>query len=160
FWAIGLGVIRAIFKRLDIVAYQSGWTGETSVMKMPMLATFLMFAWIASVGAWTFWCRLMTAVDGRRRVRRTGLLVFRVFWRHPLRSWGIFTGVTLATPLGSAAILIAWRQAEPRTGSGVVAWLLLWLAGLIVQSFVWVWLLRAARLLYASEGLADVRGRP
>jgi hypothetical protein len=29
-----------------------------------------------------------------------------------------------------------------------------------VQAFVWHWLLRAGRLLYAADGLADVRATP
>jgi hypothetical protein len=98
--------------------------------------------------------------DGRARVRRTGLLVFLVFARHPLRSWGLYTGLTLLTTLGSGAALVAWRSAEPRTAGGVVRWALVWLFTLLVQSFVWVWLVRAGRLLYASERLADVRSRP
>jgi hypothetical protein len=159
-WAIGIGLIRFIFKRLDVMAYQSGWSGATSVLRLPLLSTFLMLVWIASAGAWAFWCRLITAADGRQRVRRTAVLVFRVFWRHPLRSWGIFTALTLASTLVSGAVLVAWRDAEPRSVGGVVGWLSLWLATLAAQSFVWLWLVRAGRLLYASESLADIRSKP
>lgn len=159
FIAIGIVIIRLIFKKLDVIAYRSGWTGETSVLRLTLLSTLLTLVWMASVGAWTFWCRLITAADGRRRVRRTGLLVFRVFRRHPWRSWGIFTALTLVTTLASGAILIAWRLAEPR-GSALAGYVLLWLASLLAQAFVWLWLVRAGRLLYASDDLADIRARP
>jgi hypothetical protein len=159
-WAIGIGLIRFIFKKLDVMAYHSGWSGHSTVLRLPLLSTFLTLLWIASCGAWAFWCRLITAADGRRRVRRTGLLVLRVFRRHPLRSWGIFTALTLASTLLSGAVLIAWREAEPRTSGRLAGWLLLWLGTLAVQSFVWLWLVRAARLLYASDSLADIRSMP
>lgn len=159
-WAIGIGLIRFIFKKLDIMAYQSGWSGQSSVLRLPLLSTFLTLLWIASCGAWAFWCRLITAADGRRRARRTGILVLRVFRRHPLRSWGIFTALTLASTLLSGAVLIAWREAEPRTAGRLAGWLLLWLGTLAVQSFVWLWMVRAGRLLYASDSLADLRRTP
>jgi hypothetical protein len=90
-------------------------------------------------------------------VRRTGLLAFRVFWRHPLRSWGVFTALTLLATLVSGAALVAWRQAEPRTPARALGWVLLWLVTLFVQAFVWAWLVRAGRRLYASDALADLR---
>jgi hypothetical protein len=159
-WGIGLGLVRFVLHRLEITAYRSGWSGETALVKLTLLGVLLALVWMASVGAWTFWCRLITVADGRRRVRRTGLLVGRVFWRHPLRSWGVFTALTLATTLASGAVLVAWRRAEPSSGGGVLGWALSWLGMLFLQSFAWLWLLRAGRLLYASAGLADVRSRP
>lgn len=159
-WAVGIALLRLVFKRLDVMAYQSGWAGRTVLLRLPVLSTLLALLWMASVGAWTFWCRLLTVADRRVRVRRTGLLVLRVFWRHPLRSWGVFTAATLLATLVSGAVLVAWRQAEPRTGGGVLGWALLWLVTLLVQASVWLWLLRAGRLLYASDGLADLRGKP
>jgi hypothetical protein len=159
-WGIGIALIRLVFKRLDVMAYQSGWTGKTLVLRLPLVSTLATMLWLASVGAWTFWCRILTAADGRVRVRRTGLLVFRVLWRYPLRSWGVFVVLTTLATLVSGAVLVAWRSAEPRTTGGVLGWVLLWLVTLLAQAFVWLWLLRAGRLLYASDALADVRARP
>jgi hypothetical protein len=157
---VGIGLLSFGLKKLEVMAYRSAWSGQMAVLRLPLLFTLLVLVWLASVGAWTFWCRLLTVADGRVRVRRTGLLVFLIFVRHPLRSWGLFTGLTLLTTLGSGAALLAWRRAEPRTAGGVLGWALLWLFTLFVQSLGWVWLVRAGRLLYASEGLADVRSRP
>lgn len=160
FAGIGVTLLRRLFKRLDIAGYHAGWTGLTTALRLPLLLVFLSLLWIAVAGAWVFWCRLIIAADGRRRVLRTGLLVLRVFWRHPLRSWGFFAALTSLTTVASGAALFAWRRAEPKTVSGAIGWFLFWLFVMLVQAFVWLWLVRAGRLLYASEGLADLRSRP
>lgn len=156
----GIALIRLPFKRLDVTGYRSGWTGQTRMVTLPFLSMSAMALWLSTTGAWVFWCRLITAVDGRRRVRRTGLLALRVFWRHPLRSWGLFVVTTLATTLLSGALLVAWRQAEPGTGGGALGWFVGWLLTLLLQAFVWLWLVRAGRLLYATAGLADLQRQP
>jgi hypothetical protein len=158
--AFGVVLIRLPFKQLDLAGYRSGWTGKTVMLTLPVLHMFAMLLWMATSGAWVFWCRLITAADGRRRVRRTGLLALQVLWRHPLRSWGVFVTSTIATMLLSGAVLIAWRQAEPGTRGGALAWFLLWLLTLLIQSFVWLWLLCAGRALYDSGGLEDLRSKP
>lgn len=157
---IGAALLRWPFKKLDIFGYHAGWTGLTTILRLPLLSTLLTIVWVASVGAWVFWCRLITAADGRARVRRTGILALRVFARRPLRTWGIFVLLTIATTFASGAALFAWRQAEPKTGGGLLAWALLWLVTVFLQAAAWLWLLRSGRLLYASEELADVRARP
>jgi hypothetical protein len=158
--AIGAGVVRAIMKRLSTAGDRAGWTGATMLLTLPMLGMLLMLLWFSTAGAWVFWCRLITAADRRRRVRRTGLLVLRVFARSPLRSWGMFAGLTSASMLISGVVLVAWRQAEPRSGGAILLWALAWLATMALQAFVWVWLLRSGRLLYATDRYADLRGRP
>lgn len=158
--AIGVSVLRALMDRISTAGQKAGWTGATMVLTLPLLTTLLSLVWLASVGAWVFWVRLMTAADGRRRVRRTGLLAVRVLARSPLRAWGMFVALTLASMLVSGAVLVAWRQAEPRSGVAIALWTLAFLITLGAQAFVWVWLLRGGRLLYASDRYADVRGRP
>jgi hypothetical protein len=158
--AAGAALLGRLFNKLNITAYHAGWTAQTALLRLPMLAVISFLVWFATVGAWVFWCRLLTVADGRRRVRRTGVLVLRVFARHPLRSWALFVGLTASSTLASAAVLVAWRQAEPKTGAGAAGWAILWLITLLLQAFVWLWLLRAGRLLYASEGLADLRSKP
>jgi hypothetical protein len=157
---IGIALIRVPFKRLGDRGYLAGWTGETTVLQLPLLSAVLIVVWLATVGAWVFWSRLITVADGRRRVRRTGLLALRVLVRFPLRSWGIFVALTLGSTLASGAVLVAWRQAEPGSVGGAIRWMLLWLLTVLVQAFIWLWLLRAGRLLYVSERLADLRGKP
>lgn len=157
---VGAALLRKPFDRLEVIGYQDAWTGETTAFLLPLLSTILTLVWFASVGAWVLWSRLIAAADGRRRVRRTGLLALQVFLRHPLRSWGLFVALTLAANLVSGAVLVAWRQAEPVRGAGVLLWIGVWLAAMLLQSLVWLWLLRAGWLLYASAGLADLRDTP
>lgn len=159
-WGVGIGLVRVLSRRLDIMAYSSGWTGATAALRLPALSALLLLVWVASVGAWAFWCRLLTVADGRRRVRRTGLLALRVFRSYPLRSWGVYVLSTIVVTLASGAVLVAWRQAEPRTVAGALGWALVWLGSLFAQAFVWLWLLRAGRLLLAAEDLATVRSAP
>ena len=156
---IGVAIIRGVLKRISIAGNRAGWTGETTTLMLPLIGLVLYVLWLATMGAWVFWCRLITAADGRHLVRRTGILVWRVFARSPLRSWGIFVGLTLVSILFSGAVLFAWRQAEPRSTGAVLLWATAWLATLAVQAFVWVWLLRSGRLLYASARFADLHAR-
>jgi hypothetical protein len=157
---IGVAIIRAVIKRISIAGGRAGWTGETTALMLPLIGLVFYALWLATMGAWVFWCRLITAADGRHLVRRTGFLVWRVFARSPLRSWGMFVGLTLVSILFSGAVLFAWRQAEPRSTGAVFLWATAWLGTLAVQAFVWVWLLRSARLLYASTRFADLHARP
>lgn len=160
FSAVGVGIIRAVLKRISVAGGRAGWTGETVWLTLPLIGLVLSALWLATIGAWVFWCRLITAADGRHFVRRTGLLVWRVFARSPLRSWGLFVGLTLVSILISGAVLFSWRQAEPRAVGPILLWATAWVATLAVQAFVWVWLLRSARLLYASPRFDDLRARP
>jgi hypothetical protein len=159
FSAAGVGAIRAVLKRIGTAGARAGWTGETTALTIPLIGFVLIALWLGTVGAWVFWCRLITAIDGRQRVRRTGILVWRVFARSPLRSWGMFVGLTFLSILVSGAVLFAWRQAEPRSGGSILLWATAWLATLAAQAFVWVWLLRSGRLLYASPRFSDLHAR-
>lgn len=160
FSAAGVGIVRAVIKRISTAGSKAGWTAEATILTLPLIGLVLYALWLATVGAWVFWCRLIIAADGRHLVRRTGLLVWRVFARSPLRSWGVFVGLTIVSILFSGAVLFAWRQAEPRSSGAVLLWATAWLGTLAVQALVWVWLLRSARLLYASARFADLRARP
>jgi hypothetical protein len=158
FAALGVALLRLLGKRIDLWAYRAGWAGARKVV-VSLGLTLMTLLWWAWVGAWVFWCRIVTAVDARWRVRRTGLLVLLVFWRHPLRSWGQFVGLTLLSISVSGVVLLGWFQAEPRSVGGALGWFVLWLITLGAQAFVWLWLVRSGRLLYAEPGLADLRAR-
>ena len=110
------------------------------------------------IGALAFWCRLVTVADGRRRVRRTLVVVLGVWRRHPLRGPLLFLGTQLVVGLGTAAPLGLWRQHPPATVLGAVIWFAIWLCGIGLSSVVWHWLLRAGLLLYA--GREELRTMP
>lgn len=158
--ATGVALLRFVVKKIAMAGERAGWSGATIGLTLPLIQVFVALVWLSTVGAWVFWCRLITAADGRRRVRRTGLLVLGVWRRYPLRSWGLFVALTLASTLISGAVLVAWRQAEPSTGGAVAVWAVVWALTLGVQAFVWLWLLRSGRLLYESGDLTGLRGRP
>jgi hypothetical protein len=158
--AAGIALLRLPFKRLGDVADRSGWSGETTLVTLPFLSVLAGVLWVAMTGAWALWCRLITAADRRRRVRRTALLALRVLLRFPLRAGGLFVVLTVTANLASGAVLVAWRQAEPVRGAGMIFWPGVWLAMLALQSFVWVYLLRVGTLMYASDRLGDLRGAP
>lgn len=153
---LGVALLRLLGRRIDLWAYRAGWTG-TRKAAATLGLTLTTLLWLASVGAWVFWCRVITAVDARWRVRRTGLLVLRVFWRHPLRSWGQFMALTLLSLFVSGGVLFGWFRAEPGTVGGALGWFVLWLITLGLQALVWLWLVRSGRLLYAQPGLTDIR---
>ncbi|EYF02173.1 Hypothetical protein CAP_7384 [Chondromyces apiculatus DSM 436] len=155
--AVGAGLIGALFRRLDVMGYRAGWSGEARALYLPLASVGLTVLWMAAVGALVFWCRLITAADGRRRVRRTLLLALRVFVRHPLRSSGLFVSSTVISTLLPGAVLAAWRQAEPVRGGALGLLLGGWCAALCLQAVVWIWLVRSGWLLYLHEGLADLR---
>jgi hypothetical protein len=57
-------------------------------------------------------------------------------------------------------VLALWRQGPPTQLAGALCWSASWLLVLLLQAFLWHWLLRAARLFYAQSRFDDLRGRP
>ncbi len=155
---LGLGVLllRAAFAALEIHGDPAGWSGRSLMLTLPLAEGTTLVLWGSLVGAFAFWCRLVTVADGRQRLRRTALVVLAVWRRHPLRTAGFYLGVTLALAGLSAGVLFLWRQHPPR-GAGILFWSGLWLGALVLRSFVWHWLIRAGRLLYAADHLAALR---
>jgi hypothetical protein len=159
-FGVGTALINRLFDALDHHGELAGWTGYTMMIFLPALRVICVVVWLAIVGAWAFWCRVLLVADGRRTVRSTWLLVLRVWRRHPLRAPLFYVVVTLASQLGAGVVLATWRQGPPGSASGVAPWLVSWLLVLALQGYLWYWLLHAARLLYALPDLDPVRERP
>jgi hypothetical protein len=157
---LGAGVIVRIFGRIGMASERAGSSWLTTALVLPLVTALLTVLWLAVVGAWVLWCRLITVADGRRTVVRTGLLVLGVWRRRPVCALVLPVLLTLAAALLPGAIPIAWRMAAPATGGGVLAWTVAWLVALFAQAFVWYWLIRAGRLIYASPDLDALRSSP
>jgi hypothetical protein len=157
---LGMWAIATAFERLALRGDTAGWTGQTLVVVLPLCQAIATLLWMALVGAWAFWCRVLLVADERRRVRSVGLLVLRVFRRAPLRGPSFFAAVTIASFLGSATVLLVWRQLPPRSLPAAIAVMGLWLLTLVAQAWLWHWLLRAARLLYSEPQFNDLRPAP
>jgi hypothetical protein len=158
--ALGAGVLVRIAERLGTASMRAGNTLLTTAFRLPLATALLTILWFATVGAWVLWCRLVTVADGRRKVRRTGLVVLGVWRRRPVRALVLPVLLTLLGALLPGVIPIAWRMAAPATGGAVLGWAVAWLVTLFAQAFVWAWVIRAARLVYASPEFDALRSSP
>jgi len=158
--AAGLAGLGWIHERLALCGEPAGWSGRTIFLLLPAARGATSLLWLSLVGAWAFWCRVLLIADSRRTVRSVGVLVLRVWWRHPLRAPLFYVGVVLAMLLASALTLLWWRQAPPVDLGGALLLGLSWLLLLLLKAVAWHWLLRAGRLLYAGPSLDDLRRRP
>jgi len=156
---LGLLVIRWGFDHLTRHGEVAGYSGLALRVRLPALQALLGLLWVALSGAWAFWCRVVLVADGRRTVRSAWLLAMRVMWRHPLRGPLFYVLVTLLAQLGSGAVLAVWRQTPPTGVGGALLWSGTWVLALVLAAFLWHWLLRAGRLLYAQPALADLRAQ-
>ncbi|UQA61195.1 hypothetical protein [Polyangium aurulentum] len=159
-FVLGAGVLVRISSRLGMASERAGNSMLTTAVLLPLSTALLTLLWFSAVGAWVLWCRLITVADGRRTVRRTGLLALAVWRRRPVRALVLPVLLTLAAALLPGAIPIAWRLSAPASGGGVLAWAVAWLAALFAQAFVWYWMIRAGRLIYASPDLDALRSSP
>jgi hypothetical protein len=155
--SLGVWGIDKLIDRIVLHGDVAGWSGRTLVLVMPLVQAIATLLWVSLVGAWAFWCRVVLVAGDRRRVRTTALLALKVFARAPARGPLFFMLVTIGCFLGSAAVLIVWRQLPPRTIEGVAFLAVVWLVALLAQAWLWHWLLRAARLLYADARFAEIR---
>ena len=132
------GITGKIFDRLIDHGQLAGWTGETLFTVVQLRGVVLLLV-ASAIGVAAMWCRVILASGDRRFVRRMNTVVPRVGWRHP------FQGILLPMALGigslllGAWVLFSWRQ----SGAGATGlWSALWLAVLLVQSWIWHWRLR------------------
>ena len=157
---LGLGwlalgrVSEALVDRAEL----EGWTGYTRLAVLPAVKVLLGVTWLALVGAWGHWTRVLLVVRNDRRVLRAALAALRVWLHHPGRAPLFHVVVTLTAALALGAALTAWRQSPPPTTTAAwlrVAGFALLLAG---HAWVWHWLVRAARLLAYSTGGGALAG--
>jgi len=158
--AVGLKLLAIGIDCLSRHGEVAGWSGLTLKATLPVLQGGLALLWLSLVGAWAFWCRLLLVADERRTVRGAWHLAARVLWRRPLRAALFYMLVTLLAQAAGGAVLALWRQSPPATATGALLWIATWLLALVLGAFLWHWLLRAGRLLYADPRFDDLRQRP
>jgi hypothetical protein len=157
---LGLKLLDWGAERLEDHAEVAGWSGYATQALLPLLRGLLALLWLALVGAWAFWCRVLMVADGRRTARCALLLAGRLCLRRPLRGPLFYVALTLLMQTVGALVLALWRQSPPASAGGASLWALSWLLVVVLQAFLWHWLLHAARLLYADGSFDDLRGRP
>ncbi|MCA9667254.1 MAG: hypothetical protein KC503_16760 [Myxococcales bacterium] len=136
----------------------AGASGATIMLTLPLLLTLAFLLVTVVLSSLALHTRAITVADGRRRVRRTALVALRLWRRHPLR-WLVPGLVRLLLLAAGAALLFAWRQSAPR-GAALAGFAAAWLGYLVLETYLWYWLLRAARLLYAGRRAAALRDVP
>jgi hypothetical protein len=154
FGAVGAALIGKGFTRLDVAQQAAGATGEVRALLLPLLRACTIAAWLTLVGAFGFWCKVIIAVDGRRRVRRVVLEVCRVFLRAPLRGPGLYFISAFSLTVAGPVVLLG--KGLPVPGPAPV---IAWVAFCGLQALVWHTLVHAASRLYATERFADIRDR-
>ena len=157
---LGWSFFAAGFDRLDVVGRRSLWTGFTLDVVLPAAKVALSALWFAAVGAWGLHTRTLTVVDGRRTVRRTGLLALRVWMRHPWAGPALVMVVSLASVLLSGAVLFAWRQHPAASVGGAWARAVGWWVMLAALAWAWHFLVRASLLLMSRPDLEPLRESP
>lgn len=150
-WSASVG---GVFEPINDRAAVAGATLESRVFSR-LIHLALITLGVATIGAFTFWARALTALDERIRVRRTVLLTARLCWRRVLRGPGFSVGLTIAVQFATGAALAGtppWRSDD-------AAWFV-WPAILAVQMITWHWRIHAAARLGTDPGLADLRRLP
>jgi len=132
---------------------REGWVATDRALQ-PVLRAALLSGGFAAVGAFTFWCKVLTVTDKRRRVRRTVFHAIRLAWRRPIS--GVLTSAVLAW-MATLSTLPLTTLARPWVAdtTATVAWAVA-LVGLFV---IWYWRIHAAALVYGDEALKDLHGR-
>ncbi len=160
FWSIiwlaaGASVISWLFEFFTDGGTKAGWTILTMNVTIPFLKTAALLLWANLVGAFAHWCRVLTRVDNRKRVRRTVLLVFKSWRRVPFQGPFFYVIVSVFSSVTGALTLFAWRQ-SPSPGT----WYVLWGLSLFFQCFLWFCLARAACVSVELDAIRQIRREP
>lgn len=151
---LGVIVLVLLHRWLSRHGEAAGWLGITRVLTQPGLEIVAGWLWFSCVGTLSFWCRVLIVADGRRRLRRTFFHVLRLLFRAPLRG-GLFFVVVAVTVQVAGGVLLAAFVPRGHGVSGVLPWAVY----LVVQAWVWHWLLRVGRIFYAQERFDIIRRR-
>jgi len=157
--ALVVSLVGAAIDALAHVGERRGWTAATMILVLPGLRVLSVAGGLATVGAGMLAARALTVADGRRRVRRTAILALRLCWRARLRWVGPFVVATIATTVGSGAVVLAWFQSAP-AGAALLGWLGLWVLVIVVQATVWLWLVHGVAGIVDDPRVADLRSVP
>jgi hypothetical protein len=153
---LGIAILQWIFGRISLMGRLAGWDAYQLLLLVMIRAAFLVF-WLSIVGAWAFWCRCAIVADGRRIFRRTAWLIFRFWWRFPLRAPLPFVAVSVLLGLLPGFIPVVWPRFDP---AGFAFQSALWLSVMLLHSLAWCALATYALRLYARPELDSLRRMP
>lgn len=156
---LGVFALGKLFEALTLKGEVAGWSGLTLTLQLPLLQAVLCAVWIWLVGAWAHGVKVITVLDGRRRIRRTAFVALRFCWRHPLRWVLFFAVVTFVGTASGASALFGWRQSVPRLATSFALWGGLAILLSFLRSTIWYWVHHAGVRLYdGGEKTGDLRG--
>ncbi|MGF1457331.1 MAG: hypothetical protein ACFB6R_18390 [Alphaproteobacteria bacterium] len=150
---LGAGLAGLAFALAD-AADPAGLPADRTAFEIYVLAPglggacLLVLSWLT--GALALHMRAVSVVNGRRNTavalwRGLGILV-----RRPFQATLLYVLVTGVVALASAALVLAWRDMDPR-GEWLWALVGLWAFAILVQAYVWHGLTRGACLLSLSR---------
>ena len=142
----GTVLIGKIFRMIKDHGEVARWTGETMIFTLGITRFLLVLAWVALVGALSWWCKVILVADERRFVRRMAAVLPRAAWRRPMQGVLIHWFLGIASVLLAGLVLAFWRI------SGQRAALVLLMAGRLAGT--------GLRLALATAHLWDALGGP
>jgi hypothetical protein len=152
---VGARVIAMLAEQILEHGQVAGWTMRSRFM-LHVGRGLATVCWLTLVGVFAWWCRVIVAADGRRRVRRLWAVVPRLWWRRPFAALLPHLLLALFALLAGSWVLYLWRQSS----AGTIGWALSWLTVLAGVTLLWHWRLRSGRLLWSEAGLDDLRAVP
>lgn len=138
---------------LDEVSLRQGWTG-TERMGLAVGRAVAIATGIALIGTFTFWCRVLTVLDGRVRVRRTVFHTVRLWWRRPLS--GPAASLVLGALLSVLSLPLTTLSAP--WSASTIGWVA-WAAALLGLFVAWYWRVHVAVQVYVQPELAVLHRR-
>ena len=124
-----------------------GWSAKATHIDLPLWTALVALAWASAVGVYAFWSRVVIVVERRRSVLGVIPTLMDLTLSRPLAFMAFHWLLSVVSLAVASWVLVAWRQSP----SGPGAWFVLWLAVLLLQSFVWHWRLRVCRLILARR---------
>lgn len=151
---LGYVVVDATFERIHLAGERGGWTARALGLHLPALHVLCGTVWIALVGAWSLWCRLLTVHGDGRLHLATLWRVFPIWAREPLAGPFFCVAVTVGAQFAAGLVLIAWRQRAPEGAEFAFFWTAIWIATMLLHAGAWHWLLRGNLLVHDRQPMA------